>query len=78
MEGQSGLTCGEALLRLDDFVDRELAPDEMALVQDHLLHCAHCAEIHAYERSVIREIRRKVARLDVAPALLGRIMRRIS
>lgn len=78
MERPLALTCDEALLRLDDFLDRELTPEEMALVQAHLLECAHCAEIQAYERSVISEIREKLSRIDLAPLLLTRIMERVS
>lgn len=72
------LTCNEALSRLDDFLDRELTPGEMDQVQAHLLQCAHCAEIHAYEKSVITEIRRKLSRIDVPPTLLARIMERVA
>ena len=78
MERPLALTCDEALLRLDDFLDRELRPEEMDLVQAHLLECAHCAEIQAYERSVIAEIRQKLARIEVSPLLLSRIMERVS
>ena len=72
------LTCNEALNRLDDFLDRELTQVEMDQVGEHLLQCAHCAEIHAFEKGVITEIRRKLARIDVSPTLLTRIMERVT
>lgn len=78
MDGRTGLTCDEALMHLDDYLDRELTAGEMDRVREHLLHCAHCAEIQAYERSVLTEIRRKLARIDLAPGLLARIMQRVA
>ena len=78
MEPEVVLTCDEVLMRLDDFLDRELTVAEMDLVQAHLVQCAHCAEIHAYERSVVREIRHKLTRIDVSPMLLTRIMERVA
>ena len=78
MDRSIELTCDEALRRLDDYLDRELSAAEMELVHIHLLRCAHCAEIHAYERSVVTAIRRKLVRIDVSHHLLARIMERVT
>ncbi|HEU5220158.1 MAG TPA: zf-HC2 domain-containing protein [Gemmatimonadales bacterium] len=66
-------TCAEVLQRLDDFLDRELAPDEMALVQEHLDQCAMCAEEHHYERHILDGVKDKLRRISAPTGLLGRV-----
>lgn len=68
-------TCEEVFRRLDDFVDRELAPEEHTLVEDHLKTCAACLAEYRFERSVIDAIRRKVDVLQPPPGLKDDIMR---
>ena len=67
------LTCEEAFRRLDDFLDHELSPDEMRLVQEHLETCAQCSREFHFEQSVITGVRDKLARIDAPPDLLSRI-----
>lgn len=65
--------CGAVFKRLDDFLDRELAPDEVALVQVHLDICEVCAREHRFESSVLDAIRGKLAQVRAPQALLDRI-----
>src|SRR6266496_3515153 len=58
-------SCEEVFRRLNDYLDRELSPAEMALVQEHLDTCAQCAGEHAFEASVLRELKAKLRRIDV-------------
>jgi anti-sigma factor (TIGR02949 family) len=67
------MNCNEAFRRLDDYLDRELSPEEMKLVREHLEACAMCAAEFRFERSVIDEVRAKLKRLDVCPDLAERI-----
>ena len=69
----SRYTCEEAFRRIDDFLDRELSPEETALVQEHLEVCAACAREFAYEASVLRNVRAKVRQIDVPADLQARI-----
>jgi anti-sigma factor (TIGR02949 family) len=71
-------TCEETFRRLDDYLDRELTPDEMRVIQDHLRECAACSREFVFEASIIQAVRGKLRRLDAPPALLNRISREIS
>ena len=68
-------TCEEAVRRLDDYLDRELTPDETVLVQDHLEICAGCAREFNFEASVLRGVRRKLRQIDLPTSLQSRILR---
>ena len=66
-------SCEEVFRRLNDYLDRELSPAEMALVQQHLDTCAQCAGEHAFEASVLRELKAKLRRIDVPQSLIAKI-----
>jgi anti-sigma factor (TIGR02949 family) len=70
-------TCEEAFRRLDDYLDRELRDEEMALVREHLETCAACTQEFAYEASVLTEVRRKIQRVDVPADLVERLARQL-
>jgi DNA-directed RNA polymerase specialized sigma24 family protein len=53
-----GLTCGEALARVSDFIDGELAPLERAQVEAHLRACERCAKLGSSMRLVVESLRR--------------------
>jgi len=36
--------CREAIARLDEYMDREITPDERARLEKHLRLCDHCTE----------------------------------
>jgi anti-sigma factor (TIGR02949 family) len=67
------MTCEEAFRRLDDFLDHELNPEEMRLVQEHLDVCAQCTREFNFERSVLTGVRSKLSRIAAPPNLLSRI-----
>jgi anti-sigma factor (TIGR02949 family) len=67
------LTCAQALARLDDFLDRELSPDEMRAVQAHLDVCARCAHAHRFEAGLLDELKQRLRRLSLPEALRARI-----
>ena len=73
----SRFTCEEAFRRLDDYLDRELSGTEMESVREHLEICAVCTREFAYEASLLREVRRKVQRVEVPVELLQRIHREL-
>lgn len=73
MRDLNRFTCEEAFRRLDDFLDRELSPEEMALVQQHLDVCAGCAREFEFERSVLTGVRAKLRQIDVPASLQARI-----
>lgn len=66
-------TCGEVFQRLDDFLDRELSPEEMHLVREHLDLCLACASEYRFERGILESVRDKVRRLAVPEELAGKV-----
>lgn len=70
-------TCEEALRRLEEFLDRELTPEEMGRVQAHLDTCAACTGQFRFESQVLDGLRDKVRRISLPPALRDRISRHI-
>lgn len=72
------LTCEEVFARLDDFLDRELSPEEMRLVEEHIETCAACASEHRFERQVVDSVRDKLQRIELPAALRQSILARLA
>jgi anti-sigma factor (TIGR02949 family) len=70
-------TCEEVFRRMDDYLDRELAPEETALVKEHLDTCALCATEYGFETRVLDDLRQKLRRIDVPPDLLDKVVRKL-
>ena len=66
-------TCEEVFRRLNDYLDRELSAAEMALVKEHLDTCGQCASEHAFEASVLRELKSKLRRIDLPRSLIDKV-----
>jgi anti-sigma factor (TIGR02949 family) len=66
-------TCEEMLRRLDDYLDRELTPDETRRVEEHLKDCEACAREFGFEASVISAVRAKLREVEVPDTLLDRV-----
>lgn len=77
MHASNRYTCEEVFARLDDFLDRELKPEEMQMVQTHLEECAACAGEHRFESGVLRGVREKLKRLAVPPDLMQKVRQRL-
>ncbi|MGQ0649801.1 MAG: anti-sigma factor family protein [Gemmatimonadaceae bacterium] len=68
------LTCEETFRRLDDYLDRELSPGELRLVQEHLHLCAACAKEFRFEASLLQSVRSKLRQIAVPQALQARVL----
>lgn len=66
-------TCEEAFRRLDDYLDRELAPEEMERVRQHLEICEGCAREFNFEANVIDNVRARLRHVEVPPALTDQV-----
>ena len=66
-------TCEEAFRCLDDYLDRELEPDQMDCVRAHLETCAMCASEFDFEQTVIDDVRGKLRRIRAPGDLMSRI-----
>lgn len=73
MSSPDRYTCEEALRRLDDFLDRELRPEEMQRVRNHLETCAVCAREFGFEAAVVQQVRSKLRRIGVPQELRTRL-----
>lgn len=71
------ISCSEMVLRLDDFVDRALSPEDLELVEEHLTECVKCAEKFRFESSLVRTLRDRLSRIAVPQDLLRDIRRRL-
>ena len=58
---------------MDEFLDRELAPHEAALVREHLESCAACVSEYAFEESLLLTVKAKLRRVTIPPELRARI-----
>jgi anti-sigma factor (TIGR02949 family) len=63
---------------MDEYLDRELASHEAALVREHLETCAACASEYAFEENVLLTVRTKLRRVDIPAELRARIERKLS
>jgi anti-sigma factor (TIGR02949 family) len=72
------MTCEEAFRRLDDYLDRELSPDEMLLVEGHLRICEVCTSEFVFEASVLTGVRGKLRSISAPSDLLARIAARLA
>ena len=70
-------SCSEAILRLDEYVDRALAPGELRLVEAHLEECLHCASQFRFEVALVQSIRERLRRIDVPAGLVETVLRRL-
>jgi anti-sigma factor (TIGR02949 family) len=62
-------TCEEAFRRLDAYIDRELAPDELEQVRAHLEICEGCAREFDFEANLIESVRTRLRDVEVPPGL---------
>jgi len=70
--------CEEVFRRMDDFLDRELKPAEVPLVEKHLETCVACASEYAYEQAVLDIVREKLRRVALPSEVRERITRRLT
>ncbi len=71
------LSCDETFARLDDYLDRELTPEEAAEVRAHLDICHQCTSEFHFEAGVLEGLRAKLRRIQVPGGLAERISRAI-
>jgi predicted anti-sigma-YlaC factor YlaD len=66
-------TCQETFERLNDYLDRELTPEETRLVIEHLEVCAFCAPEFEFEARLLQEVRAKLHAIPAPPSLLDKV-----
>ena len=76
-DSERQVTCEAILGRLDDYIDRELSPEDMRMVERHIEACLRCAWRYRFEISLIQEIRSRLRRIRVPGDLVARIKLRL-
>ena len=66
-------TCEQVFQRINDYLDRELSAEEMALVRAHLDTCTECASEYSFESSVLAELKAKLRRIDLPQSVLDKV-----
>jgi len=66
-------TCQQVFDRINDYLDRELSAEEMAMVRAHLDTCAQCTSEYDFEGTVLAELKGKLRRIDLPPAVLDKV-----
>ena len=77
MSERSSLTCIEVFNRLDDYLDRNLSDEELALVARHLEDCLMCANEYRFEATVLEGIKTRLRRIEMPAHVLSSIMLRL-
>lgn len=76
-DSERQVTCEAILGRLDDYIDRELSPEDMRMVERHIEACLRCADRYRFEISLIQEIRSRLRRIRLPGDLVARIKLRL-
>jgi len=72
----AGLSCGQVLERLSDYLDGDLVADERDRVEAHLRGCDRCARFGGEFRTVVGALRSHLARTGQVPAGFRERLRR--
>lgn len=62
------MKCEEVGIRLWEYLDQELAPEEAKAVGTHLGHCSHCYPAFSWDRAFLKLLARQ--RVPAAPTTL--------
>lgn len=73
MNGIDRYTCEETFRRLEDYLDRQLTPEENRLVEAHLQECVRCATEFQFEAGLLSDIRAKLTRIQVPTTFRSRL-----
>lgn len=63
---------------MDEYLDRELAPQEVERVRVHLETCVACASEYRFEDTLLRDVRSKLRRVAMPADLRTRIERELA
>jgi anti-sigma factor (TIGR02949 family) len=66
-------SCKEVFDRLQDYLDRELSPEEIAAVDAHLEDCKMCSTEYKFEANVLRYVADNLAEVPVPVDLNDRL-----
>jgi anti-sigma factor (TIGR02949 family) len=65
--------CQDAVRRLNEFLSRELQPEEEEMVQRHLRECRGCFDKFRFEETLLRTIREKAEQMRAPETLRSKL-----
>ena len=68
------MECEEVLVRLWEYLDQELGPEEAEKVQAHLKHCHECYPAYCCDRAFLELLARLAPGCSAPPALLNSVI----
>jgi mycothiol system anti-sigma-R factor len=71
------MECEEVLVRLWEYLDEELGPEEAEKVQAHLRRCRGCYPAYCCDRALLQLLARQRANGSAPPSLVASIMFRL-
>lgn len=66
-------TCEHVFRVLDEYVDRELAEEELTRVEQHLATCAQCAAEYRFEGTLLEGLKEKMRHIDVPRSAVEKV-----
>ena len=72
------LSCKEAIENLNAYLDGELSPRDVRLVDKHLRLCRECTRKYKFEKELLDGIREKLERIQAPADLRERISRALA
>ncbi len=70
-------SCAQVFARLDDWVDRELAPDDLVQIERHLEICAMCASEFRIEGQLLHTLRGTLRRIQMPDGMEARVWKKL-
>ena len=67
------MMCEEVLLRLWEYLDQELSPEEVETVKAHLIACPGCYPAYCCDRAFLQLLARQRWRCTAPASLLARL-----
>lgn len=67
------MDCNEVNHRLYEYIDRELSPEEVLEVEEHMQHCPQCFKLVRFESGVIKLVRKDCGCEKAPETLLQKI-----
>jgi len=70
--------CQQAVQRLNEYLSRELNPDETELVQEHLQQCKGCFDKFRFEETLLKTLREKISSVKSPASLRESVLKLLS
>jgi anti-sigma factor (TIGR02949 family) len=67
--------CQQAVQRLNEYLSRELNPEEAELVQEHLQQCKGCFDKFHFEETLLKTLRDKISSVTAPAGLRDSVLR---